>query len=189
MVMNSEAKMNNKGTTLVEVMISIGLIAIVMVFLFNLLIDLKSEDSLSTKNNDEALNRATIIRIINTDFINKGLKQLTFCDNKDCTSTYLYFNFYFNDGTSKKMQVFEDHLIYDDEGWKLSSGKYNLGALDYCYKNPEGTKEYYLKINIPVVHKTSTNRNFDLDIVNMGEIDNINIPNSILYNSKNYTCS
>src|SRR5574344_789943 len=164
--------MNNKGTTLIEVMVSIGLIAIVMIFLFNLLIDLKAEDALSSKNNDEALNRATILRLINTDFIDKGISKITFCDNKDCTKDFLYFIFYFKDSSSKKLAVYTDHLIYDDtnttdspEGWKLSSGKYVLSSMKYCYSNPTGTSQYFLEINIPVVHSTSTNLNFDLDII------------------------
>ena len=69
-------KLNNKGVTLIELIVSLALISIVMVFIFNLLIDLKAEDSLSSKRSTDALNRSTIIRLIQNDFLDKTINWL-----------------------------------------------------------------------------------------------------------------
>ena len=66
-------KLNNKGTTLIELIISIVLISVVIEFMFRLIIDLNNEQ----ENNDFAvenqINRAEAIRFISDDLLNKEL--------------------------------------------------------------------------------------------------------------------
>ena len=67
--------MNKKGLTLVELIFSLALISIIMVFIFNLIGDLKTEDSLSKTRSEDSLTRSTVINLIQNDFIKIDLNK------------------------------------------------------------------------------------------------------------------
>lgn len=69
--------MNKKGITLVEVIISIGLISVVMLFLFNLLIDMQYEEEHASFSKKNQLNRAAMIKEIQEDFMHLNLQKIT----------------------------------------------------------------------------------------------------------------
>ena len=54
--------MNKKGFTLMEIIVSVALLSIVMLLLFQLMIDLEYEDSHSSFAKDNQIKRATIIK-------------------------------------------------------------------------------------------------------------------------------
>ena len=62
--------MNKKGMTLMEVLVSLVLISIVMIIVVNLLSDLKNQDVLSNKRNEDTLTIASLINVIKSDLIN-----------------------------------------------------------------------------------------------------------------------
>ena len=62
--------MNKRGITLVEVVVSIGLISVVMLFLFNLLIDMQFEEDHASFSKKNQVARASIIKLIQNDFMN-----------------------------------------------------------------------------------------------------------------------
>lgn len=192
--------MNNKGTTLIEILISVVLIATIMVFMFNLLVDLKNEESLSTRKSTDTLNRSSIIHLIQNDMISKGVSAVAFCNNTSdsCDSNHLYFTFTYKDNTIKTLKIFTDYLVYDNEIWELSNGKYLLTDITYCYKNDaksDNTSEavtspyYFLNINIPVSHDASSKRKYDIDIIDIKSDSSVSIPSSINYLGKNYSCN
>jgi hypothetical protein len=192
---SDKMKLNNKGTTLVEIMISIVLIAIVMVFLFNLLLDLRADDGLSTKKNTDIINRAGIVRLIENDFTTKGIKELKFCDSDgvSCTDNNLHFNIYFKDGSNKVLNVYKDYITYGMERWDLTSSSYDLTNFNYCLINnvPYGTatSNYYsLKISIPVVKKSNSRAKLDIDLYSLGTNEGLSLPESLTYKGKTYNC-
>ena len=75
--------MNKKGMTLMEVLVSLVLISIVMIFVVNLLSDLKNEGILSNKRNTDSLTRASLINVIQGDLINNENYLTTFIKNCD----------------------------------------------------------------------------------------------------------
>ena len=84
--------MNNKGMTLMEVLVSLVLISIVMIFIVNLLSDLKNEDVISAKRNEDTLTRAALINVIQGDLINSDnyletvIKKSRDSGYNDCTA-------------------------------------------------------------------------------------------------------
>ncbi len=68
--------MNRKGFTLMELMISISLVSVVMIFTLNLLNDLRSEEALGTNKTADLTNRTIITRIVEDDFYQKGISQV-----------------------------------------------------------------------------------------------------------------
>ena len=65
--------MNKRGITLVEFIVSIALISIVLLFLFNLLLDVQYTSNNNNFAIDNQLNRASILRNVMDDFNNLGL--------------------------------------------------------------------------------------------------------------------
>lgn len=60
-------KLNKKGITLVEIIISIALISIVLIFLFSLLVDVKDMNDEASINSDYLINKALILKNIEED--------------------------------------------------------------------------------------------------------------------------
>ena len=85
--------MNKKGTTLIEVIISIALIAVVLSFMIKMLIELNADDTDSTYAKDNQINRAEILRAVNNDLNEHTLIDIN--DNGSNGST-LVINFLYN---------------------------------------------------------------------------------------------
>lgn len=72
-------KNNNKGMTLVEVIICITLISIVAIFLFNILASVNKQNKKSQTQSNLLINQALIIQAIETDFIDYQLENISKC--------------------------------------------------------------------------------------------------------------
>lgn len=180
--------MNHKGTTLIEILISVVLIATIMVFMFNILVDLKNEESLSTRKSTDTLNRSSIIHLIQNDFISKGLSKVSYCDNNDCND-HVSFTFTFKDNSNKILNVYTNYLTYDDELWELANGEYLLTDMTYCLKEVTNSSYYYFNINIPVSHDATSKRKYDIDITEIKNDSTVSIPSKINYSGKDYYCN
>ena len=178
----------SKGTTLVEIMLSVILISIVLIFIFNILVDLKEENSLSSKRSSDSISRASYTRIIQNDFINLDLTGVS-----GCNEGLVCFNFNYKRSQPKKLIVYNDYIIYDNEKWSISTGHYVKEKSKFCYQNSldnisdeailndELVKNYHLmKIFVPASKNASSNRNFDLELTHVSEepltISNITLP-------------
>ena len=97
-------KLNNKGITLVEIIISVALISIVLVFLFNLLIQVNNENSDNEVRSSYLVNQATFIKQIEEDFIEQILSLGETCTSSDFaeseTENKLYLPKIYNDSVS-----------------------------------------------------------------------------------------
>ena len=106
--------MKSKGMTLVEIMISVTMISLVMIFTFNILSDMKSENSQATRRSTDSINRATIIRIVQNDFIYKTLIKVEGCP---INSSILYcYKFTYSDNSTKMLKGIHetdlDYIVY-----------------------------------------------------------------------------
>ena len=70
-------KLNKKGITLVEIIISIALISIVLVFLFSLLVNVKDMNDEAEVNSTYLINKSLILKNIESDLENIGDDGLT----------------------------------------------------------------------------------------------------------------
>ena len=167
--------MNNKGVTLVELMVSLVLITIVMIFIFNLLFEMKNEDYLSSSKSDDAMKRSEIIHLIQNDFINYKLKKVT---QISCTNGATFcINFSFHETSDKKLFFFKDHLVYNDEVFYISVGSFETDKTTYCRYSVnketklEGTNNQiiesyynYFKLTIPITHDATVKRKTTIDL-------------------------
>ena len=163
----------SKGTTLIEILVSVVLISVVMIFMFNILVDLKAENDLASKRSTDSINRASFTRIIQNDFITYGLKGVS-----TCSGGILCLNFTLDNNQTKRFIVEAQSVIYDGEKWQISSGNYIRNNIKLLYKvgttntsllaKPDVVNYHLLKIVIPSVQNTNSNRKFDIEITHVG---------------------
>lgn len=81
-------KLNKKGITLVEIIISIALISIVLIFLFSLLVDVKDMNDEASINSDYLINKALILKNIEEDLDETTSLKISTCEINDFYTTY-----------------------------------------------------------------------------------------------------
>ena len=167
----------SRGITLIELVVSIALVAIVMLFLFNLLLDVQYSSQNGEFAKDNQLNRASIVRNVMDDFSNLelvGMSENVADDNFSLT-------FQFADGTTKQLVVQEKSIVYGDEKWTLKSSNpnaaYQIKCIPYYFFNQpypcetESCSDYFsVHFRIPVViSNKDENTMDDLDFYYVGK--------------------
>lgn len=168
--------MNKKGMTLMEVLVSLVLISIVMIFVVNLLSDLKNEGILSNKRNADSLTRASLINVIQGDLINNENYLTTFIKNCDQgfesnLNINTCYQFKFKDETVKNLYINQNFIAYGPSGamekWDLNYGTYDVQNITVSYVGQSSKKNVpsLLTIHIPVNGVDSTAKNkFDIEL-------------------------
>lgn len=77
----------NSGMTIVEILISICIIAIVLALLFNMLIQVRNEDVSNTIQSNFLMNQSLFIKEIEEDIINYGIKSVSSCNLSEANIT------------------------------------------------------------------------------------------------------
>lgn len=119
-------KLNKKGMTLVEIIISIALISIVLVFLFSLLVDVKDMNDEASINSDYLINKALILKNIEED-LDKATTELKI-NTCEIGNFYTTYDTYKNDLEVK--QKANECINFD-----FGDSKAYLGI--YYYKNKD----------------------------------------------------
>ena len=85
--------MNKKGFTIIELIISVSILTIVMVFALNLLVVLKEQETSLDTDTDMILNQAFVSKKINGDIIKNGVEiPLSVINNLNAASEILSNN-------------------------------------------------------------------------------------------------
>ena len=71
------------GLTIVEILISILIIAIVVALLFNMLIQVRSEDVENSIQSEFLLSQATFVKAVEEDAVNYGVRRVSPCSLSD----------------------------------------------------------------------------------------------------------
>ena len=191
--------MNKKGTTLAELIISIALISVVLLFMIKLLIDLNDSETNNTYAKDNQINRAEILRMIGNDLNNKNIVSI---NDSGSNETKLVINIEFTDRTSSKIEAEEKKIKYTDSDgkkrtWNIEGGKiYTKKANVYYMKdnNDSGKNYYSLSIDIEIhttneKNKLCNNNTLDDIIINyIGKLDDLDTPYTDI-NCLGATCS
>ena len=189
--------MNKKGTTLAELIISIALISVVLLFMIKLLIDLNDAEANNTYAKDNQINRAEILRMIGNDLNNKNIASI---NDSGSNETKLVINIEFTDRTSSKIEAEEKKIKYTDSDgknrtWNIEGGTiYTKKANVYYMKdnNDSGKNYYSLSIDIEIhtaneKNKLCNNNTLDDIIINyIGKLDDLVTTN---INCLGATCS
>lgn len=109
--------LNKKGTTLTEIIVSIGLISVILVFLINLFLNIKNVYITNKVQSDYQMVVSSIIDAVGTDIEKYGLKSVTCKDNGK--RAVLEFNEYRPTDLSQHIKKVID-LTEGDEGFIIS---------------------------------------------------------------------
>lgn len=109
--------MKKKGFTIIEIIVSVGLISIVMLLLFQLLTDMEYQEKYASFAKENQVNRATVIRSVQNDLMNHNL--LSVSETSRNNSKEITFQF---ETFSRILIVFKDRISYNNEVWLLETG-------------------------------------------------------------------
>lgn len=114
--------MNKKGFTMTELIVSIAIIAVVMIFLVNLLIDIRYDKKNELYDTKNQINRAEIIKTIQNDLDGKVITDIK---DTGSSSNNLVVNIKTDDNSTHTIQADNNHISYIS-----SSGKKTKWSLE-----------------------------------------------------------
>ncbi len=168
-------KLNNKGMSLMELLVSIVLVGIVLTFLFQLLVDLKNETNNNNYAYNNQVNRTEAIYTIEQD-----LNKYTLLGVEDkSTGENIIINFYYRKGNDTKTaslntaittstnelgdEVKKYYLRYTSVdtvkySWEMKGAEIDpCGMFSYYLDSASGN--YYFKMNIYLYNSVYHERN------------------------------
>lgn len=146
-------KLNKKGSTLLELIISIALISVVLVFLMRLLVDLNNTETNNNYAKKNQINRAEIIRVVENDLNNNTITDINATES---TEDNLKIQFKFKNGKTSVIKATKDKFTYtsSDESvrtWSIDGGTIYTGKANVMYAGDELNDGIYtLQIDIEV---------------------------------------
>lgn len=111
--------LNKKGMTLLEIVISIALISVVMLFLFSLLNDIQYESKHTSYAKDFLVSRATIIKDVEEDILNNNITNVMQV-NVDANKTTLNF-FVGSNPSNMNLEVESKKITYKNAAGEKES--------------------------------------------------------------------
>lgn len=184
----------NKGTSILEILVSVVIISIVMIFLTNLLIKVKGQDKDSQVKANYLINQSLFIKTINEDVLDIGISDVT----SPCTEDYITLGVLRQDSSSKTFDknncvqieynngdygfllFYQDIVDYykDDNSDTKNLVRYTRGSFDKKTNSTENDPESFKEV-------LSLTKEYP-DEATMGKITikkkNDNLVNADLYN-------
>jgi len=139
-----------KGITLMEIIVSIALISIVMIFLFNVLANIRNEEVLSKRKSENLINQALVIKNIQDDLADNNLISFA-VNNNSITFTY-------EDNITKELTWDENSITYNNE---KTTFRANINNNAILIEETINNHKFFI-ITIPIIDR---NQNFNIEIV------------------------
>lgn len=187
--------LNKKGSSLLELIISIALISVVMGFLVKLLVDLNNKDTNSDFAINNQVNRAEIIRAIENDLLYNKIVDIT---DTSSTEDNLKVDITYHNNKTSSINVTKNKFTYeningDSRVWTMKNATLSNNAYIYYDKDnkTDGSDNIYsLILNIEVYTLNDNNKkgnNNSLDDITISYIGKVNDYNNI-QNCLGYNC-
>ena len=144
---------NNKGFSMVELIVSFAICSVIVVFLFQIVLVLKDLYEKSAIKTTLLNKQNIIVNLIYTDISEKGLISVNTCDDYCIT-------FNFDDRSSKTLEYFTDDntISYGDYITEVLGGT-TVGKVETSIQNG------VMSANMPITHKLFNNKDFGICIV------------------------
>ncbi|MBO4245953.1 MAG: prepilin-type N-terminal cleavage/methylation domain-containing protein [Bacilli bacterium] len=177
--------MNNKGMTLAEIIVSVALISIVLIFLMKLLTTLRYDENFTNYEKNNAINRSEIIKAVQTDLMTYQLFDLK--DESNSVSgtgkAVLHFVYADTDRTNRYLVIESAKISYcattscngaNDRIWVLNKSKadvtYVTDCIKYDYDITTSSQYYWLKLVVKLDSKGAVDNTIDdIEIFYLGE--------------------
>lgn len=142
---------NNKGFSILELIVSFSICMVVMVVLLEIVITLKEVYEKSGIRTEMLNKENIIVDLVYSDILDKGLSNVESCGEFCAKFTY-------SDATFKVLKSSNLTLEYGDYKTNILNGS---AVDDFQIKNENNV----ILVRIPVTHKLFFNENFDIKIV------------------------
>lgn len=155
-------KKNNKGFTLVEIIVTFSMVSTISFLLFQLILSLKNVYTSSDFKTVLLIDQGNITRRINTDLFTMKFKGAAACESKikdeNSKACYLFSLEDPADDSSlvKKLEVFDDKVVYDGFTMDFSKTGSKLGRISTVASYTEDLNMHYnsmLTIDVPITNK------------------------------------
>ena len=178
--------MKKRGFTIIEIIISVALISVVMLFLFQLLTDVEFEATHPTYAKENQVVRASVMRSVQQDLTNMPLKSIDSTNKRR-------IKFTFQDGTNtvdKMLMINDTEISYgNEETWEVQGQDVKIDTDNIQVKivgndsslctniqnqalhiTEEHCPNYqYVKIVIPITNGNEENAIDDIELFYIGE--------------------
>ena len=144
--------MNNKGLTLVELIVTFALATGIIILLLNVLIIIRNNYSDIEERTDLVVNQSTLSNLMNEKFVGDNLASRT-----NCAGTFCY-EFTFRDGSTVQLKVENDKITFGNYTYVLNEMSKVVNP-SITYDAP------YLVIKIPITTKLYPNLDFGINLV------------------------
>ena len=141
---------NNKGVTITEIVISVTLVSIILVFLLNLLITIRGYSEENKNKSDALINRAIITREVENDFKDYDLKGISTCDASVINDTNVGRLIPSGTVTSSiycLKLIYDNTLITDNIGYLVQYNYNNKNVVGYKRGSNQTIRETGLEMN------------------------------------------
>lgn len=155
-------KKNNRGFTLVEIIVTFSMVSTISFLLFQLILSLKNVYATSNFKTILLIDQGNITRRINTDLFTKQFLGAEACDPalKDTDSKFCYLFYVKDEGTddevAKKLEVFDERVVYDGFTMEFAQTGSKLGKVSAVVSYTEDLQVRYnsmLTVDIPITNK------------------------------------
>lgn len=175
-------KLNRKGMTLIEIIISVGLISLVMVFLLRLLVDIRKEQADTAVAYKDSTSRNEIITLIQNELEDQQLISFDFA-NIDDRKVSINIGAEGSNVITKTLTITigEDYkslslVIPDKETRKWTfadeTARYEICGIQSEYVTGDNVNShYYTRLLIPVVFSSSKedSSSYDIEVSYIGK--------------------
>ena len=155
-------KLNNKGTSLVELIVSIALLSVVMLFMFNLLLDLNNEYTNPPFAKDNQVNRTEILREIHNDLNDNIITKVEPIAKNVNDRLYKEVKFVLKDNLYSILRVEEKSITYksstnETKKWTLKNCNANFEDVFVSSIGNNDTNIYSMIIRIEIYNNNGKN--------------------------------
>ena len=167
--------LNKKGVTLAEVIVSIALISVVLVFMVKLLIELNNAETNTTYAKNNQITRAEILRTINNDLLSKTLVGIS---DSGSNEDLLVVTFQFSDNMSSVIRASSNTLEYTNSGgdiraWDMDECSIYVNLADVYYTKDQNIFTMTIDIEVHTLNERNDKEfNNPIDDISISYIGN-----------------
>lgn len=157
--------MKTKGFTLVELITTFSLTAVIVVLLLNVIVVIKNIYSKYDIKTELIINQNDLSIALNSKFINNNLSSYNICDN---SSDEFCYEFNFKDGTKSVLKVDDSTIKFDNYVYKkLSGSKIGQASITYetLFISEQSENNSFLIISVPITNKLYDSQDFGVKII------------------------
>lgn len=161
--------MNNKGLTLIELITTFALSAVIIVLLINVVVSIRNVYSKVSIKSDLYITQSNLSNALNSKLHDDQLNSYD-----SCTDSSFCYNFNLVNGETFKLVVEENRITVGDQVYKLTGKTKVVDPIltpSYVELNEEYSGNNILVLKIPIINELYPDIDFGINIVYLYNIN------------------